>query len=186
MEKDITPKKKKKRFIRGNYRQYSKLGLRRKNKQKYRKGKGIDNKMRLKIKGHLRNIEVGYKGNKNERFKVNGKDAVLVHNLDELKNVKKDQVVVIAKIGNRKRKEIADHAQKHKIELLNLNIEKFNQKLEILKSKKKEIKKDKQKKMKDKEIKASKKEEEDKKADKKDNAETKEEFKDKKEEKNKK
>lgn len=160
MEKEtLKPKKKKKKFIRGNYRQYSKLGLRRKNKQKYRKGKGIDNKMRLKIKGHLRNIEIGYKSEKKDRFKVNGKVAVLVHNLDELKKVGKDEVVVIAKIGNKKRKEIADYAQKHKISLLNLNIEKFNKKLEEIKAKKKKIKSKKQKKLKDKEKKAKEKEE---------------------------
>ena len=56
-----------KKFKRTNFANYSKLGVRRKNKQKYRKGKGLDNKMRLNMKGHLRRVKVGFRTAKKAR-----------------------------------------------------------------------------------------------------------------------
>lgn len=108
---------KKKRFLRGNTHQYSKLGLRRKNKQKYRKGKGRDNKMRLNVKGHLKKVSIGFKNMKKTRGLVKELTPVMIKNLNDLKKLGKNEIGIIAKIGNKKRKEIAEHAIKNNIKL---------------------------------------------------------------------
>ena len=143
----------KKKFIRKDWKNYSKLGKRRKNKQKYRKGKGIDNKMRLKIKGHLRNINIGFRSEKKTRYNVNGLRPVVIRNLEALKNLNKKEIGLIGNIGYKNKAEIADYALKNKIRLLRFNPEKFLKKIEISKKKAKE----KKEKRKDKKITKSKK-----------------------------
>lgn len=123
-------KRKKKKFVRGNFWQYSKLGLRRKKKIKYRKGDGIDNKMRLKIKGHLKNVEIGYRSKKSTRDLIEGKKPVVIYNIAELLKVNKDEIVIIGKIGDKKRKEILEYAKDKKIRIHNLNPEKKLVKIE--------------------------------------------------------
>lgn len=108
---------KKQKFMRTDFRKYSKLGVRRKNKQKYRKAKGIDNKMRLKMKGHLRNVSVGFRSNKKGRGLVQKLKPILINNLKELKNISKEEIGIIAKIGSKKRREILDYAIKNNIKL---------------------------------------------------------------------
>jgi len=107
----------KKRFLRGNTHQYSKLGLRRKNKQKYRKGKGLDNKMRLHIKGHLQRVRIGFKNMKKTRGLVKELKPIMIKNLNDFKKIGKAEIGIIAKIGNKKRKEIAEYAIKNNIKL---------------------------------------------------------------------
>lgn len=96
--------KKKPFFIRGGYTQYSKLGLRRKKKLKYRKAKGGENKVRLKMKGHLRNVSVGFRSQKEKRGFFSGLKPILVNNLEQLKKIQKDEIAILAKIGNKKRR----------------------------------------------------------------------------------
>ena len=60
---------KKPKFLRTDVKKFSKLGIRRKNKQKYRKAKGRDNKIRLNMKGHLRNVKVDNLVNNEIRFR---------------------------------------------------------------------------------------------------------------------
>ena len=122
--------KKKPKFLRIGYTQYSKLGLRRKKKQKYRKAKGGENKMRLKMKGHLRNVSVGFRSNKKTRGLVNGLMPVVISSVEELKKLKKNEAGIVAKIGNKKRIEIAEYALKNNIRLMNLNAKKFLEKIE--------------------------------------------------------
>lgn len=145
---------KKPKFLRIGYTQYSKLGLRRKNKQKYRKGKGGENKMRLKMKGHLRNVSIGFRNEKKTRGLVNGLEPVLIYNLEQLKKIQKNEIGIIAKMGNKKRIEIADYALKNNIRLLNLNSKKFLAKIEEAKKIKQEEKAKKQGKKIEKEKKA--------------------------------
>jgi len=108
---------KKKKFVRTDFRKYSKLGVRRKNKQKYRKGKGIDNKMRLNIKGHLKKVTIGYKNMKKTRGLVKELKPIMIKNLKDLKKLGKSEIGIIAKIGNKKRKEIVEYAIKNNIKL---------------------------------------------------------------------
>ena len=156
--------KKKPKFLRLGYTQYSKLGLRRKNKQKYRRAKGGENKVRLKMKGHLRNVSIGFRSEKKTRGLIKGLKPVAVKSIEDLKNLKKDQIAIISKMGNRKRFEIAGYALKNNIRLSNLNSKKFLEKIEneIKMRKDMKFKKSEKKKIRDKKAKesAEKKEEE--------------------------
>lgn len=160
--------KKKPKFLRIGYTQYSKLGLRRKNKQIYRKGKGGENKMRLKMKGHLRNVSIGFRTNKKTRGLVRGLNSVVINNIKDLKNLKKDEIAIVAKIGNKKRIEIAEYALKNNIRLMNINAHKFIERVEEEKRRAKEEKaqREEKKKVRDKKAREAekKKEEEEKKA----------------------
>jgi len=133
--------KKKQKFMRTDFRKYSKLGVRRKNKQKYRKAKGIDNKMRLKMKGHLRNVSIGFRSNKKERGLVQELKPILINNLKELKNISKEEIGIIAKIGSKKRKEILNYVIKNNIKLSidpRKALEKIEHNLKKVKEKKEE------------------------------------------------
>ena len=187
-----------KKFLRRDIKKYSKLGLRRKKLLKYRKATGRDSKIRLKMRGHMRNVSIGFKKNDNERGLIKRLKPVLIHNLKELNEIKEGEIGIVAKIGAKKKAEIAKVAQEKKIKLHNLNPKKFlktieaklkksKEKKEKLDVKKEKSKKEAEKKAKEKEE-AEKKENEGKeegKVEKKDNKkETKTEEKDEKEESN--
>ena len=127
-------KRRKQKFLRLGYTQYSKLGLRRKKKQIYRRANGIDNKVRLKMKGHLRNVNIGFRTDKKERGQIKGLKGVIVRNLEELKKIKKNEIAVLGKFGDKKKMQIAEYALKNNIQIANLNpktyIEKIKAKLE--------------------------------------------------------
>ena len=106
-----------KKFKRTNFANYSKLGVRRKNKQKYRKGKGIDNKMKLNMKGHLRAVRDGFRTAKKTRDLVKGLKPVQIFNIEDLKKVGEGMIGIIAKVGDKKRKEIAEYAIEKNIKL---------------------------------------------------------------------
>ena len=135
---------------------YSRLGRRRKKLLKYRKARGRDSKVRLHMKGHLKNVEIGFKGEKSKRGLIEGKMPVVVYNLKDLNRLKEKEIGIIGKIGNKKRIEIADYCLKNKIKVLNLNPEKFLAGIEEQKKKKKEEKVNLQEKIKEKEKKRKK------------------------------
>ena len=145
-----------KEFIRKDWKNYSKLGRGRKKLRKYRKAKGEDNKMRLKIKGHLRNVSIGFGKQKDQRGKIKEKTPVLVHNLKELKLLKENQIGIIARIGNKKRLEISNYIKDKKIKLLNLDPEKLNEKINKINQEKKDKKEKRVKKILEKEKKVKK------------------------------
>ena len=140
------------KFLRRDIKKYSKLGLRRKKLLKYRKATGRDSKIRLKRRGHMRNVSIGFRTNRNGRGLINGLKPVLIHNVKELNEIKEDELAIVASIGARKKLEIAKVAQEKNIELHNLNPKKFIKTIEakIKKSKEKkktlEVKKEKSKK----------------------------------------
>lgn len=165
--------------MRAGYRVISRLGFRRKKKQKYRKATGIDNKVRLKMKGHLRNVDIGFRKEKKNRGLIQGLKPITIHNLSELKNLKKDEIGILARVGGIKKLEIANYIIENKIRLLNFNPAKFLKKrkriLDKLKEEKtKKIEEEDKKRLE--EIEKKKKEEEKKEAEKKD-GEKKEEIK---------
>jgi len=117
------------KFKRTNSTQYSKLGVRRRNKQKYRKGTGIDNKVRLKMKGHLRNVNVGFRTAKKTRDLVKELKPITINNVEDLKKVEKGMIGIISKVGNKKRKEILERVVKDNIKI-NLNAKRVLSKIE--------------------------------------------------------
>jgi len=142
--------KQKPKFRRSGAHNYSKLGVRRKKKQVYRKSKGRDNKIRLNRAGRLRKVKVGFRSEKKTRDLVNGMKRIRVFNLEDIKTIKDGEIGVLAKVGNKKKKEIAEYAQKNNIRLFNLNPSRFLEKIELELKKKKESKSERDKKAKEK------------------------------------
>ena len=105
-------------FLRRIHHRYSRLGKRRKKKQIWRRPTGRDNKMRERRRGHPARVEVGYKKSKKDVIKI-------IYNLSELNKIKKDQIVVVGKVGKKKKMEIVKKSQELKIKLKNINPKSF-------------------------------------------------------------
>ena len=91
-------------------------------KESWRRPRGIDSKMRLKVKGWPRCPEVGYRGPRAVRgLHPSGFEEVIVHNVEELQKVDPErQAVRIAHtVGGRKRAEIIAEAERLGITVLN-------------------------------------------------------------------
>jgi large subunit ribosomal protein L32e len=112
-------KKKKPDFVRQESWRYNRL------KENWRRPKGLDNKMRRKIKGWPSTVNIGYRGPKAARgLHPSGYEEVLIHNVEELKNVDpKTQAVRIAHtVGGRTKAQILAEARKKKIIVLNVGV----------------------------------------------------------------
>lgn len=160
--------KKKPNFRRSDGHKYSKLGVRRKKKQVYRKSKGTDNKIRLGIRHRPTKVKIGFRGPKATRGLIKGMKTVIVYNPTDLEKIKGNMNVIIGKIGGKKKKEIAEIALAKKIKLKNLDVQKFLKGIEerLEKSKEEKIKRGEKKKVRDEKVKEKEKEEEKKKEEK--------------------
>jgi large subunit ribosomal protein L32e len=109
----------KRKFLREGSSKHKKLGKGRKKKQKWRKPKGKHNKIREKRKGRIKKVEVGYKREKRERGKIKGKAPVLVKNQKEAEKIARGSIIIIGKIGRKKRKELEKKIKEKGGEILN-------------------------------------------------------------------
>jgi large subunit ribosomal protein L32e len=139
-------KKSKPKFVRQESWRYKRL------KENWRRPRGLDNKMRRKIKGWPPTVTTGYRGPKVSRgLHPSGYREVLVYNLKELKgiNPKTHAIKIAHTVGNRKRAKILAEARKKKMTILNLKeakeVAKEEEELEEEKEVKEEVKKEKPK-----------------------------------------
>lgn len=110
-------KKKKPVFIRQESWRYVRL------KENWRRPRGLDNKMRLKIKGWPPTVNIGYRGPKIARgLHPSGYKEIVIYNAQQLKKVDpKTQAVRIAHtVGKKKRIEILAEAREKGITILNV------------------------------------------------------------------
>jgi large subunit ribosomal protein L32e len=91
--------------------------------ESWRRPKGIHNKMRKKLKGRPRMVEVGYGSPKEIKGLLpNGKRPVIVHNVEELEKIDKEKeaAIIASTVGKRKRKQIINKAKELNIEIFNI------------------------------------------------------------------
>lgn len=92
-------------------------------KENWRRPRGLDHKIRKKIKGWPPSVNVGYRGPKVSRgLHPSGYREVLVYNAEELKGIdaKTHAVRIAHTVGKRKRTKIITEAKKKKITVLNV------------------------------------------------------------------
>ena len=118
--------KKKKKFLRRDSSRFSKLGKKRKKLQKWRKPKGRDNKMRENRHGYPKVVSVGYKSTKAESGKLKGLYPYLVYNIGDLDTAGKDSIIIIAKVGTKKKLEIIKRALEMKLKIENVKEELYH------------------------------------------------------------
>jgi large subunit ribosomal protein L32e len=109
-------KKNKPDFVRSESWRYVKL------KESWRKPRGLDHKMRRKIKGWPPTVSVGYKGPKDARgLHPSGYREILVHNIEEISKVdpKSEAARIAHTVGKKKRVQIIAEAKKREVFILN-------------------------------------------------------------------
>jgi large subunit ribosomal protein L32e len=91
-------------------------------KNRWKKPFGVDNKMRKKVKGWPKYVEVGYRGPKMTRgLHPSGYEEVLIRTLDDVDDInsKTKAIRIYHTVGNRKRVEILEKTRERKIQVLN-------------------------------------------------------------------
>ena len=94
------------KFLRTSTKYYKRLG--RKKKLKWRKPRGRHNKIRENIRGKQRKVNIGYGTKKEDRGKIKGKIPIFIKNLREAEKIEKGNLVIISKIGKKKKKDIEE------------------------------------------------------------------------------
>lgn len=91
-------------------------------RDRWRRPRGVDSKMRQNVKGWPKTVNVGYGGPKKARFlHPSGYEEVLVHNLSEIEglDVETQAVRIAHTVGGKKRMEILTKAKEKGLHVLN-------------------------------------------------------------------
>lgn len=91
------------KFLRTGTARYKRLGKGIKKKQRWRRARGRHNKIREGKKSTRRKVEIGFKGGGKSK---ENKKIILVRNLKEAGKVKKGELIIIGKVGRKKREQI--------------------------------------------------------------------------------
>ncbi|MBU1252257.1 MAG: hypothetical protein KJ905_00040 [Nanoarchaeota archaeon] len=107
-------------FVRRTWHKYSKLGRGRKKKQVWRKPTGRHNKMREERNGVPAIVKIGYGEKAADRETIR-----VIRNLRDIEKIVKNEVIVLGKVGKRKKIELAEELKRRKIQVQNINVVKF-------------------------------------------------------------
>ncbi|MDR0493908.1 MAG: 50S ribosomal protein L32e [Nitrososphaerota archaeon] len=112
-------KNKKPKFVRAESWRFARFSL------SWRKPRGLDNKIRRKIKGWPPGPSTGYKGPKIARYlHPSGYREVIVHNVDDLANIdaQTHAIRIGHTVGKRKRADIITKAKELNLKILNFTL----------------------------------------------------------------
>ncbi|MDO8467761.1 MAG: eL32 family ribosomal protein [Nanoarchaeota archaeon] len=113
------------KFLRRAWQNTSATGRGRKKKQVWRRPTGRHNKMRDNKRGKPATVNVGYRSDKKFREKINEQNSIQINNLKDLEKAGKDQILVIGKIGKKKKLEILKKVKEKGLQIFNVNSNKF-------------------------------------------------------------
>ncbi len=108
-----------KSFLRADTFRLIRIGKKSRRLRKWRRPRGKHNKLRLKREGHPPQPGVGYGSSKKEFNKIKGFSPVLVHNTRELEKVGDGDIIIIARIGAKKKIEVLKKASERNIPIAN-------------------------------------------------------------------
>ncbi len=111
--------RKKPKFYRSSWNKMHKLGKKVKAKRKWRASKGRDSKVRLRERGYRRRPAIGWGSQKADFGKVEGFEVVRIETIKDFDKVTKNQAVIIASVGKKKKMELIKKADEKKIKVLN-------------------------------------------------------------------
>jgi len=104
------------RFMRMDAWRFKRIG------DSWRRPKGLDNKIRLQVKGYPPRVKIGYRGPKRVRgYHPSGFRDIIVYNVKDLDYIDPDReaIRIASTVGKRKRMEIIEEAKKRNIKILN-------------------------------------------------------------------
>ncbi|HEY9705292.1 MAG TPA: 50S ribosomal protein L32e [Allocoleopsis sp.] len=126
------------------------FGRKKRVSDRWKRPRGIQSKMRHRFKGYPIMVSSGWRSPVEVRGLTNkGLEAVIVYNVSDLKSVGHNAIIISGTVGNKKRLEIVNEAEKLKIQIVNIKVDKFKTKMEKSKSDKekdKAVKEEKKKK----------------------------------------
>jgi len=108
------------KFLRSDTSRHLRLGKNRRKLQKWRRPRGTHNKIRKRRFGYPVAPSIGYGTPGKDSGKVLGLTPVLVHNLNDLKGLKKEDAAILARIGAKKKLDLIKYASEMNIKILNL------------------------------------------------------------------
>lgn len=109
------------KFLRTGWTKKIRLGKGNKKKQKWRKARGRHNKIRESIRGKPRRVEIGFRTSMEKRFKIEGKVPVFIRNLRDMERTAKGNLLIIGKMGKKKRRIIEEMVKEKGALILNKN-----------------------------------------------------------------
>lgn len=101
---------------------------RKKYKNNWRKPRGLHNKRRLKFKGHQKNPSQGYRSPVEVRgLHTSGLELVTINNLNDIKNIKENQIIEIASnVGTKNKIKMLEECKSKGLQVSNVkDIDKF-------------------------------------------------------------
>jgi len=108
------------RFLRSDTIRHSRLGKNRRKLQKWRRPRGRHSKIRRKRFGYPVKPSVGYKTPRKSSGKIAGQMPLLVYNLQQVQALDKKAVIIIARIGAKKKVELLKLAREKNMTILNV------------------------------------------------------------------
>jgi ribosomal protein L32E len=115
----MVEKRKKPLFLRPGWYRLGRVGKTIKRKRVWRHAKGGDSKIRLKERGYAARPTIGWGSEKKVRNTIDGFKFIRIENLSQLEKVKKNEAILIASVGKKKKEEIRKKAEEMKLKILN-------------------------------------------------------------------